>query len=446
MMSNETVSNTAGVVTHGALIRRLSLVTFLVALAISTAVYYLQEQRLLADVLDYAKQQVEVFSGQLTESEVVVSPSVLQREVEAFAARQARLRAGHFSIIRIGNPGDPSLAEIRSDMVAPTSLDVDELERWARALDRPTITQASRVEAGERLAFHVLVSLDDSISEYTSEGSAYVYGSFVVSEAKKRDLLSSARQATIFALAIVIVTTLVLYPAITSLMRQLTRFSSDLLESNLESLQLLGAAVAKRDTDTDAHNYRVTILAVRLGERTGMSRELMQGLIKGAFLHDIGKIAIRDEVLLKPGKLDDAEFEHMRSHVDHGVEILARSKWLEDARDVVAYHHEKFGGGGYGRGLSGTDIPIGARVFAIADVFDALTSKRPYKEPFSFEETVLIMTESSGSHFDPELLGFFFEIAEPIYNRMAQQSEEETKDELRTIINRYFTGTLNELT
>jgi HD-GYP domain-containing protein (c-di-GMP phosphodiesterase class II) len=159
-----------------------------------------------------------------------------------------------------------------------------------------------------------------------------------------------------------------------------------LLDSNLEILQVLGGAIAKRDSDTDAHNFRVSIYSVRLAETISLPRNEIRSLIKGALLHDVGKLAIRDNILLKQDKLTEDEFSIMKSHVEHGLEITARARWLKDADPVVGGHHEKFGGSGYPGGLSGDDIPLAARIFAIADVFDPLTSRRPYKAPMPFVE------------------------------------------------------------
>jgi HD-GYP domain-containing protein (c-di-GMP phosphodiesterase class II) len=146
-------------------------------------------------------------------------------------------------------------------------------------------------------------------------------------------------------------------------------------------MEALGRAIAKRDSDTGAHNYRVAWIAARIAERLGLSGSAMQALIAGSFLHDVGKIGIPDAILLKPGRLDEQEMDTMRTHVAQGEEIVTGMGWLDGAQAVVAAHHEKWNGSGYPRGLAGEAIPLAARIFAVADVFDALCSKRPYKEP-----------------------------------------------------------------
>ncbi len=184
----------------------------------------------------------------------------------------------------------------------------------------------------------------------------------------------------------------------------------------------------------------MTIIAVHLAEAIGLNRQTIQSLIKGAFLHDVGKIGIPDTILLKPGRLTEEEFQVMRTHVSHGLDIVNRSAWLTDARDVVGNHHEKYDASGYLRGLGGEAIPITARIFAIADVFDALSSKRPYKEPFSFEDTMDILKEGRGSHFDSVLLEAFAQIARRLYDHLARCDDEMLRRELEAIIQEYFAG------
>jgi putative two-component system response regulator len=128
-------------------------------------------------------------------------------------------------------------------------------------------------------------------------------------------------------------------------------------------------------------------------------------------MHDIGKIGIPDAILLKPGPLDPAEWEVMKTHTEIGAKILdsSSSNYLAAGRSIALAHHEKWDGSGYPAGLAGEDIPLFGRICAIADVFDALTSKRPYKEPYPNEKALEIMREGRGTHFQPELLDLFFD-------------------------------------
>ena len=212
----------------------------------------------------------------------------------------------------------------------------------------------------------------------------------------------------------------------------------ELLSANLEMLELLGVTIAKRDSDTGEHNYRVTIYAVRLAEAVGVAASEIRTLIKGAFLHDIGKIGTPDHILLKPGRLTESEFDIMRQHVRHGVDIVDKSTWLRDAADVVHYHHEKFNGTGYPRALAGNDIPLTARIFAIVDVFDALTSQRPYKKPMGIETSLEIIRESSGSHFDPALVDVFCPLATQLHGELSNRDEAAIAAVMRELVGTYF--------
>jgi len=214
--------------------------------------------------------------------------------------------------------------------------------------------------------------------------------------------------------------------------------SGNLLNANIGMLEVLGSAIAKRDSDTSAHNYRVTIHSIYLGKALELDENSLRSLIKGAFLHDIGKIAISDAILHKPGKLNEQEFETIKSHVQHGSEIITSYPWLADAQDVVLRHHEKFNGSGYPGRLIGGQIPVNARIFAVADVFDALISKRPYKEAYPFEKVMAIMAADAGSHFDPSIFEVFSRDAWTIHETIAGFSESQLTSALHTIMLEYF--------
>lgn len=236
----------------------------------------------------------------------------------------------------------------------------------------------------------------------------------------------------------VLAAALVLLPLFVAFNRGVMGLSRRLLDANIDILTVLGSAIAKRDSDTHAHNYRVTILAIRLAEAMDLDAAAIRRLVKGAFLHDVGKIAIPDRILLKPGKLDADEFTVMKTHVAHGLDILRASAWLEDAADVVGGHHEKFDGTGYPAGLAGEAIPAAARVFAIADVFDALTSRRPYKEPMPFAQAMAILHDGTGRHFDPAMLARFAGIAEGLHARLTALGDAGVEEELRRLVGHYF--------
>jgi len=237
---------------------------------------------------------------------------------------------------------------------------------------------------------------------------------------------------------LVVGTALVIYPIINRLLGRLSSQTVKLLDSNLEILQVLGGAIAKRDSDTDAHNYRVSVYSVCLAEEINLPRDQIQSLIKGALLHDVGKLGIRDNVLLKAGKLTDEEFTVMKTHVDHGMELTDRASWLKDAQDVVGSHHEKFDGSGYPAGLTGEAIPLAARIFAITDVFEAPATRRPYKEPLSYDETMEILDGGRGTHFDPSLLDAFRAMARELYDTYSGMDGHKSRQRLELMTEEYF--------
>jgi HD-GYP domain-containing protein (c-di-GMP phosphodiesterase class II) len=250
-------------------------------------------------------------------------------------------------------------------------------------------------------------------------------------------------QKDIFTTIIIVFTTVVfiflsIFPIIFTQYNNLLKKTDELLKSNLISIVSLGNAIAKRDSDTNAHNYRVTYYSIKIAEAHNLSKEQVQALIKGAFLHDIGKIAISDTILLKPGKLTKEEFEVMKTHVLHGVEIVKDDIWLQDAEKVIQNHHEKVDGSGYPNGLKGDAIPIEAKIFAVADVFDALTSKRPYKEAFDIQKSFGIIKNDIGIHFDENVVYKFEKIYEKIYYDILDLNSKELKDILYQNIKVYF--------
>ena len=420
--------------------RRLALRIALLALvlgAVFAGIAALGErQRLEAQVVAVAKSAAGRWNTAiLAELDGPLDGTRLQASLEAFSAgRGTRFQDdGRFVLVRVYDTAGGRLAGLEGDDSAPQ-------QRLRKALDDAQFEPppGDFLVLSTRLEGDPYVAVALALANSAGQTRAWLVGIFSPSEAQlsaaRRDVLRSVA----YVLCIVLLTALAAYPVIRGLLNQLSRLAERLLDANLETLQVLGSAIAKRDSDTDAHNYRVTVYSVRLAERAGLSSTQIQGLIKGALLHDVGKLGIRDNVLLKPGRLDETEFEIMRTHVEHGLDITARAEWLNEAREVVGSHHEKYAGDGYPRGLSGEQIPVSARIFAIADVFDALTSKRPYKEPMSYQDTMAILEEGRGRHFDPTLLDGFGQISRALYDEFGGRDGDEARRELGRMIERYF--------
>lgn len=183
----------------------------------------------------------------------------------------------------------------------------------------------------------------------------------------------------------------------------------ELRESRLQIVQRLGRAAEYKDNDTGMHVMRMTHFSHALALAVGCSPEWADDLLHAAPMHDVGKIGIPDAVLLKPGPLDDAEWHVMRQHPLIGAEIIGdhNNAILRLARQIALTHHEKWDGTGYPQGLKGEEIPLAARIVAIADVFDALTSVRPYKRAWSVDEAIEHIRSQAGEHFDPALVEAF---------------------------------------
>jgi len=182
--------------------------------------------------------------------------------------------------------------------------------------------------------------------------------------------------------------------------------NKEIIDTQLELIETLGEVVEKRSKETSIHVRRVSNLSYYLAIEYGLSQKEAVMLRVASPMHDIGKIGIADAILMKPGKLDDAEFEEMKKHAELGHDILKNSKReiLKNASIIAFQHHEKFDGSGYPRGIKGNDIHIFGRISAIADVFDALTHKRCYKEPWPIEKVTDLLKDESGKHFDPKLV------------------------------------------
>ena len=207
----------------------------------------------------------------------------------------------------------------------------------------------------------------------------------------------------------------------------------ELEESQLEVVTRLAVAAEYRDDVTGEHTRRVGRNAAALAYALGWLEDEVQLIYSAARLHDVGKIGISDTVLLKPGKLTEEEFAHIRTHTTIGARILSsgRSKLLKMAEEIALCHHERWDGTGYPLGIGGTDIPMSARIVAVADVLDALTHTRPYKEAWSLEEALAEIERQSGHHFDPEVV----EACLNIFTHTTLNKVEDWRDTLRELRN-----------
>jgi HD-GYP domain-containing protein (c-di-GMP phosphodiesterase class II) len=193
-----------------------------------------------------------------------------------------------------------------------------------------------------------------------------------------------------------------------SLFEQLQDSNSELSVAYDATLEGWAKALELRDRETVGHAHRVIEMTLQIANRIGIQGEILQHIRRGALLHDIGKMGIPDSILLKPGPLTPNEWEIMRQHPVHAYEMLKTIDYLSPALEIPYFHHERWDGNGYPQGLKGKNIPISARIFAVVDVWDALTSDRPYRPAWTEHQVLEYIERESGRHFDPQVVNAFF--------------------------------------
>lgn len=422
---------------HQQLIFRLIAAATIISVFLAILVFFFEYKRLGSLVNVRAAEVVANFNIQIKQTGHAIdeNPSEIQQELKMLLiAGKSNPWAGQLVYSGIHDLNGKLIAA-EFDSRHPQR---DTIAELVKSIDFQVPDNRKGSNNFKRIKSTPYIQLTYPLYDQYGKQSAFIEGIFEVSAKARNEVIGRIAKSVSGAIGIVLLTTIILYPVISRLIHQLTILTGNLVESNIETLRVIGSAIAKRDSDTDSHNYRVTIYSVELAERICLQPAIIQGLIKGAFLHDVGKIGISDRILLKPAKLSKEEFEEMKLHVQHGIDIVIQSDWLKDAVNVVGYHHEKFSGEGYPEGLKGPEIPVNARIFAIADVFDALTSKRPYKEQLSLTESLEILNQGNGTHFDPSLLGSFNEIAQPLYEKFAHGSNQTLYEKMETLILKYF--------
>ncbi|HWZ83973.1 MAG TPA: HD domain-containing phosphohydrolase [Terriglobales bacterium] len=192
----------------------------------------------------------------------------------------------------------------------------------------------------------------------------------------------------------------------------------DLKRSYDITLEALGDALDLKDSETEGHSRRVTAFTIAIARKMGLQKEEISVIARGAFLHDIGKMAIPDKILMKPGKLTPDEVDIMKEHAWYGYKIVKNIPFLTEAADIVYSHQEKFDGSGYPRRLKGDQIPLGARIFSVADTFDAITSDRPYRPKQTDEAARKEIAAWSGRQFDPRIVEVFLGMPDHIWDEL----------------------------
>jgi putative nucleotidyltransferase with HDIG domain len=197
--------------------------------------------------------------------------------------------------------------------------------------------------------------------------------------------------------------------------QQLSLALRDLEQSYDHTLEALGGALDAKDAETEGHCQRVTAFTIRMAEAMGVDKVALRHIARGAFLHDIGKMGIPDSILRKPGPLTADERTVMRRHCDIGFDVLKRIPFLKEAAEIVLTHQECFDGTGYPQGLKGEDIPVGSRIFAVADTLDAMISDRPYRKALPISVAREEIRKNAGTQFDPRVVAVFLSVPDRIW-------------------------------
>ncbi len=211
-----------------------------------------------------------------------------------------------------------------------------------------------------------------------------------------------------------------------TLARLVSERTEELQDTRLKVIQRLGRAAEFKDNETGMHVIRMSFISKLIAQAYGGNAEWVDRLFNAAPMHDVGKIGIPDHILLKPGKLDAEEWELMKKHTIFGAEIIGddQNPLLQMSRTIALTHHERWDGAGYPHGLAEKEIPLAGRIVAIADVFDALTSERPYKKAWTVEDAVDAINQDSGSHFDPSLIKLFNQVLPDIIEIRKKYADE----------------------
>ncbi len=422
---------------HRKLLFRICIMSLVISCLVGTGVWQMEKNKIGQDILWNAKGGFKFFNNQirtLLNTPDNLNPDLIRRHLVITMSERRQNQSGGFVSIGIYTLNKQLVAMVTDDTYEYSKLVREKAGRLNKAEKAYRSMEFNVLSIDNIPHMQIISPLRNDLGDLSAYGETF----FAVAPEALAKIRAKAIKLAGAAIFIVMLTTGLLYPVVLSLLNRVSSLSAKLFESNLEMLKVLGNAVAKRDSDTDSHNYRVTIISVKLAEHLQLPKPKIQQLIKGAFLHDVGKIGIEDEILHKPGRLDKDEFTIMKNHVPYGIDIVSKAEWIKEAIDIVGYHHEKYDGTGYGKGLKGDQIPEITRIFSIADVFDALTCHRPYKEPFSFEKTMDILIAGRGNHFDPVYVDAFEQIAFPLFDTYARREDDRLKTELTALLKEYF--------
>ena len=410
---------------HRLVLRRLLLAWLVISLVLGVVVHLVEVDRMEKAIVMVANTKMQ----ELTLGDLLDLPPEKNSQDE-LQLRSASFLQKNFIVIEVFAADGQRVARITN----PAQADLQ--AQWLRSLERLPRDQTRHIHRLEREG-ETLVEMTFPVHQ-SGLLRGHIAAIFRLEPMVQQMLFGGMERRLLLVLLIVTGTTIALYPVIIQLNRSLWQSARKILQGNLETVSVLSAAIAMRDIETGEHNARVTLYALALAKAVELEEALMQGLILGALLHDVGKIGIPDQILHKSERLSAEEQETMRQHVAHGVRIISGSAWLHQARGVIEFHHEKYDGSGYLKGLRGNEIPEVARIFAIADVFDALVSSRPYKPPLSVSEARQMILNDADTHFDPDFVAVFANMAERCHKAVQGKDSEALIAEIHRQASPYF--------
>ena len=410
---------------HRLVLRRLLLAWLVISLVLGVVVHLVEVDRMEKAIVMVANTKMQ----ELTLGDLLDLPPEKNSQDE-LQLRSASFLQKNFIVIEVFAADGQRVARITN----PAQADLQ--AQWLRSLERLPRDQTRHIHRLEREG-ETLVEMTFPVHQ-SGLLRGHIAAIFRLEPMVQQMLFGGMERRLLLVLLIVTGTTIALYPVIIRLNRSLWQSARKILQGNLETVSVLSAAIAMRDIETGEHNARVTLYALALAKAVELEEALMQGLILGALLHDVGKIGIPDQILHKSERLSAEEQETMRQHVAHGVRIISGSAWLHQARGVIEFHHEKYDGSGYLKGLRGNEIPEVARIFAIADVFDALVSSRPYKPPLSVTEARQMILNDAGTHFDLDFAAVFANMAERCHKAVQGKDSEALIAEIHRQASPYF--------
>jgi len=406
---------------HILLVRRIIAISFLAMLVILAAICYLEYGKIETTLLRNAEKEARIFLPLFNDQTMDVTPAFLEA-VSQTSFLEARLLTAQ---------KEPFFEYRRSATEVPAEAKTEDTRAFVSA-DEPV---------GSWTFVDKEIVLDTIMPARGGPDGAligWVEARYRSPQADTRTIALNILLSCLFGVGGIMICALLMYPGLVLLHNRLINNSADLNRANNFLLKYLGSALAKSDVGTIGHNYRVVIYGVRLAEKLKLKRAQIRSFIKGVFLHDIGMLEVDSEILMKPKPLNGKERKRMQEHAKRGAALIKPYRWFKDTRDLIRSHHEKYDGSGYPAGLSHDKIALQARIFAIVDAFDALTSNRPYRAAQNLDAVIETLELESGAHFDPVLLAAFIEIAPQLLEIVGKLDDSALERELNGVLKKYI--------